>query len=159
LLDLGSEVLDGLLEVDERNPSDQVALLAGGLVGKGSCIEQTSLTGLGVPLYHGINLLIGDRQLGRDALEGSLIIGCGLIASCEGQAGSCKKGGSDKFHRENDNGSGTSLYQGEIETFFKLRLPCGASVGEIPAASGEKSIRSFSCFWDDASYIVSEKRS
>jgi len=84
-LDLGCQILDGLLQIDERNPTDQVALLAGRLVGKGSGVEEACLAGLGVPLNNGINLLVGDGDLRGDALEGSLLRS-GLVACCKAEA-------------------------------------------------------------------------
>jgi hypothetical protein len=63
-LDLGCQILDGLLEINKRHPSDQVTLLSGGLIGKGGGIQKASLASLGIPLNHGVHLLIGDCDLG-----------------------------------------------------------------------------------------------
>jgi len=98
-LDLLGQILHGLLEIDEGNPADQVALLAGGLVGEGSGIEKPGLTGLRVPLDNGVNLFVGDRDLGRDTLEGGLLDGGLVVAGGQGNAGNGKEGGGDDFHK------------------------------------------------------------
>jgi hypothetical protein len=99
-LDLLGEILDSLLEINEWHPTDEIAILAGGLVGKGSSIQETGLAGLGVPFDNGINLLVSDRDLCRDALEVGLF-DCGLvIASSETDTGKSQEGGGDILHED-----------------------------------------------------------
>jgi len=86
-LNLGRKVLDSLLQIDKRNPSDQVALLSGGFVGKGSSIKKACLAGLGIPLNDGINLLVSDGDLGGYALEAGLFGSRLLVAGGKSEAG------------------------------------------------------------------------
>lgn len=93
-LNLLGKILDSLLKIDERHPSDEVAILSGGLIGEGGGIEKTGLASLGVPLDHGVNLLVSNSDLGRDTLEGGLLdCGCALfVAPSQYERGCCEKG-------------------------------------------------------------------
>jgi len=79
-LDLLGKVLNGLLKVDERHPADKISILSSGFIGKGSGVQKASLSGLGVPLDNGVNLLVRNGDLGRDALESGLLDRSGDVA-------------------------------------------------------------------------------